>query len=168
VTVEQPKPQAVASGLEKMAESLLGRLVAGDIPEEDKADILTQLTGELSALRVTLSAHGKVMLQQNELLESMQNILAFWNNNLVDWMKDPEGKSFKARVRTTLDKYVDIGYFDLIDTSEEVGAMVEELAEQMEAEAGGEPGEDQGGGEEGPVIDAEFREVPSRKSGGNT
>jgi hypothetical protein len=165
MTGEQPKPQPMtASPLDKMAEGLLGRLVMGDIPEDEKADILTQLTGELRALRITLSAHGKVMLQQNELLESMQNMLAFWNNNLVDWVKDPEGKALKARVRSTLEKYTDIGYFDLIDTSEEVGAMVEELAEQMGAEEGGEPGEDQGGGEEGPVIDAEFREVPSRKS----
>ena len=126
MTGEQPKPQPMtASPLDKMAEGLLGRLVMGDIPEDEKADILAQLTGELRALRITLSAHGKVMLQQNELLESMQNMLAFWNNNLVDWVKDPEGKALKARVRSTLEKYTDIGYFDLIDTSEEVGAMVE-------------------------------------------
>lgn len=159
MTGEQPKPQAVpVVGLEKMAEGLLGRLVAGDIPEEEKADILVDLTAEIQGLRV-------LAIQQQIALVSMQNMLAIWNNCLLEWANDEKGRAFKAVMRDLTGKGL-TAQVEPIELDKDIAKMLDELADEMDAgeDEGGESGEDEGGGEEGPVIDADFREVPSRKS----
>jgi hypothetical protein len=164
VSPENSKPQAApASGLDKMAEGLLGRLVMGDIAETEKADLLSDLTAELQALRLTMSAHSKVLVQQNELLVSMQNVMAIWSNCLTSWVNDKDGKAFKAVMRKLTDEGL-LPIIEPIEADEDIATMVEELSQQME---GGDGNPDDNGTDEagGAVIDAEFREVPSRNSG---
>lgn len=153
---EQVHPQAAPlSGLDKMAEGLLGRLVMGDIPDGEKADILVDLTAEMRLLRVATA-------QQTVALVSMQNILAIWNNCLLAWTNDEKGRAFKAIMRELSADGL-TGNVEPIELDSEIAEMVEELSAEMDADDS-EPDGDGGGGEEPPVIDAEFREV-SRKSG---
>ena len=159
----EPKLAPASSGLDRIAEGLLGRLVMGDIPEGEKAGILAELTDELRALRLTMSAYSKVMVQQNELLVSMQNVMAIWSNCLMTWVNAEDGKAFKSVMRRLTEEGL-LPMVEPIEFDEDIASMVEELSQEMEGD-GGEPGGDDGGMEEPPVIDAEFREVrPGKKS----